>query len=84
VKERIAQLKLKDFAFEACPPVFWNAFGEQGHAVRTTVSEIGPLLLSRAIEAAAKSTARAIGSGLGREIVRGVLGSLMGGGKRRR
>ena len=47
VKERIAQLKFKDFAFEACPAVFWDAFGEQGHPLRTTVSEIGPLLLSR-------------------------------------
>ena len=47
VKERIAQLKLEDFAFEACPAVFWDAFGEQGHPVRMTVSELGPLLLSR-------------------------------------
>jgi hypothetical protein len=47
VKERIAQLELEDFAFEGCPAVFWDAFGEQGHPVRTTVSEIGPLLLSR-------------------------------------
>jgi DNA helicase HerA-like ATPase len=47
IKERIAQLKLKDFEFEACPVVFWDAFGEQGHPMRTTVSEIGPLLLAR-------------------------------------
>jgi DNA helicase HerA-like ATPase len=47
VKERIAQLKLDDFVFEACPAVFWDAFGTQGHPVRMTVSELGPLLLSR-------------------------------------
>lgn len=32
------------------PTVFWDLFGEQGHPVRTTVSEIGPLLLSRMLE----------------------------------
>jgi DNA helicase HerA-like ATPase len=50
VKERIAKLKLKDVKFEAAPVVFWDAFGEQGHPVRTTVSEIGPLLLSRMLD----------------------------------
>ncbi|MCL6683415.1 helicase HerA-like domain-containing protein [Sphingomonas alba] len=33
--------------YEAFPVQFWDLFGEQGHAVRTTVSEMGPLLLSR-------------------------------------
>src|SRR5215213_759642 len=47
VKERLAQLKLKGFDFEASPVVFWDAFGEQGHPVRMAVSELGPLLLSR-------------------------------------
>src|SRR5688572_14869895 len=47
IKERIEQLKLKDIAFEPCPVVFWDAFGQQGHPVRTTVSEMGPLLLAR-------------------------------------
>jgi DNA helicase HerA-like ATPase len=47
IKERIDSLKLKNFAFEACPVVFWDAFGAQGHPVRATVSEMGPLLLSR-------------------------------------
>ena len=46
IKERIASLKL-DVAFEACPVVFWDAFGIQGHPVRTTISEMGPLLLAR-------------------------------------
>ncbi|MBM3358697.1 MAG: DUF853 family protein [Betaproteobacteria bacterium] len=47
VKERIEQLRIKDFACEACPVVFWDAYGAQGHPVRTAVSEMGPLLLSR-------------------------------------
>ena len=47
IKERIDQLKLKSFGFEACPVVLWDTFGEQGHPVRATISEMGPLLLSR-------------------------------------
>ena len=47
VKERIDSLKLKTMIFEACPVTFWDAFGTQGHPVRATVSEMGPLLLSR-------------------------------------
>jgi len=47
IKERIESLKLKDVVFEACPVVFWDAFGSQGHPVRTTISEMGPLLLAR-------------------------------------
>src|SRR5215470_14801433 len=46
IKERIEQLGLTDVTFEACPAVLWDAFGEQGHPVRATVSEMGPLLLS--------------------------------------
>ena len=46
IKERIESLKL-DVAFEACPVVFWDAFGTQGHPVRATISEMGPLLLAR-------------------------------------
>ena len=47
IKERVEQLKLVDFTNEACPVVFWDMYGKQGHPVRTTVSEMGPLLLSR-------------------------------------
>ncbi|KFE34961.1 helicase HerA-like domain-containing protein [Thioclava atlantica] len=36
-----------DLSYRAYPTVFWDMFGEQGHPVRTTVSEMGPLLLSR-------------------------------------
>lgn len=36
--------------YQAFPVVFWDLFGEQGHPVRTTVTEMGPLLLSRLME----------------------------------
>jgi DNA helicase HerA-like ATPase len=47
IAERIAMLKLGDFSFEGSPVAFWDVFGEQGHPVRATVSEMGPLLLAR-------------------------------------
>src|SRR5512143_2315814 len=47
VTERVSQLGLKDFTFEDYPATFWDVFGEQGHPVRTTISEMGPLLLGR-------------------------------------
>ena len=47
IKDRVEQLKLADFKNEACPVVFWDTFGKQGHPVRTTASEMGPLLLAR-------------------------------------
>src|SRR5437762_13212717 len=36
-----------DYEPDQFPVVFWDLFGEQGHPVRATVSEMGPLLLSR-------------------------------------
>jgi hypothetical protein len=50
VLERAKELKIVDFKGEACPVVFWDVFGEQGHPVRATVSEMGPLLLARLLE----------------------------------
>ncbi len=47
VLERAELLKLEGFTEEAYPVVFWDLFGEQGHPVRTTVSDMGPLLLAR-------------------------------------
>ncbi len=47
VIERVSKLGLKDFKYENYPVTFWDVFGEQGHPVRTTISEMGPLLLSR-------------------------------------
>ena len=45
--ERIKSLNIESIPFAASPVVFWDLFGQQGHPIRTTVSEIGPLLLSR-------------------------------------
>jgi uncharacterized protein len=45
--ERLKTLGLTDWKFSGCPVVFWDVFGKQGHPVRATVSEMGPLLLSR-------------------------------------
>ena len=47
IAERIKQLGLTDFSFTGCPVTFWDVFGEQGHPIRATVSEMGPLLFSR-------------------------------------
>ena len=47
VVERVKQLKLEGFRERACPVMFWDVFGEQGHPVRATVSEMGPLMLAR-------------------------------------
>ncbi len=47
IMERIEHLKLGEYPFEGSPVTFWDIFGEQGHPVRTTVSDMGPLLLSR-------------------------------------
>ena len=44
---RVAALGLGEVKFAGCPVVFWDVFGKQGHPVRATVSEMGPLLLSR-------------------------------------
>ena len=50
LKERIDLLKLEDFAFAACPAVFWDVFGARGHPARATVTGVGPLLLGRMLE----------------------------------
>ena len=47
VDERVATLGISPWAFESSPVMFWDVFGEQGHPLRTTVSEVGPLLLGR-------------------------------------
>ena len=47
LQARISQLGVEGFSFESFPVTFWDVFGEQGHPVRATVSELGPLLLAR-------------------------------------
>jgi DNA helicase HerA-like ATPase len=50
VLERTKQLKLNDYTPTGCPVTFWDVFGEKGHPVRATISEMGPLLLSRLLQ----------------------------------
>ncbi len=47
--KRSAQLGL-NYTAQQFPVVFWDLFGQQGHPVRTTISEMGPLLLSRLLQ----------------------------------
>ncbi len=49
VEVRVAELGLGagDFSTQACPVTLWDILGDQGHPVRTTLSEMGPLLLAR-------------------------------------
>jgi uncharacterized protein len=49
VTERVKQLGLTGFSYSAYPVVFWDVFGEQGHPLRSTISEMGPLLLGRVL-----------------------------------
>jgi DNA helicase HerA-like ATPase len=50
LKKRAKEIGLDDWSNTAYPTVFWDLFGEQGHPVRATVQEMGPLLLSRLLE----------------------------------
>ncbi len=47
---RAQKIGFDDYGYESFPVVFWDMFGEKGHPVRTTISEMGPLLLSRLME----------------------------------
>ncbi len=47
IKERVEKLQLDGYENRGFPVCFWDVFGEQGHPMRTTISEMGPLLLSR-------------------------------------
>ena len=45
--ERLTSCGVPSFQYKAFPTVFWDVYGEQGHPVRATIQEMGPLLLSR-------------------------------------
>jgi uncharacterized protein len=47
IKERIEKLGISDYSNSNFPVCFWDIYGEQGHPLRTTISEMGPLLLGR-------------------------------------
>ncbi len=47
---RAEKIGFDDYGYESFPVTFWDLFGDQGHPVRTTVAEMGPLLLARLME----------------------------------
>lgn len=49
-RKRVQTIGIEDFQYQAFPSVFWDLFGESGHPIRTTVTEMGPLILSRLLE----------------------------------
>jgi DNA helicase HerA-like ATPase len=49
-KERAEKLGLNDWQGDSFPVIYWDLFGQQGHPIRTTISEMGPLLLSNLLE----------------------------------
>jgi len=48
--ERIENIQINDFNFQPNPTVFWDIFARQGHPVRATISDLGPLLISHMLE----------------------------------
>ncbi len=50
ILERAKLLDIAKLDFQAFPTTFWDVFGEQGHPVRSTISEMGPMLLSRLLQ----------------------------------
>ena len=50
IDERLAKIPLPDYRQQPCPTVLWDLDGQNGHPVRTTISEMGPLLLSNLLE----------------------------------
>lgn len=47
---RAAELGMSDWSYHDNPAIFWDLFGEQGHPIRTTITEMGPLLLARLMD----------------------------------
>ena len=50
IDERVKLLGIDDYQFRAVPTVFWDMFGKNGHYIRTTISDMGPLILSSLLE----------------------------------
>lgn len=50
LESRAAELGMTDYAYADNPAVFWDLYGQQGHPIRTTISEMGPLLLARLLD----------------------------------
>lgn len=50
IQSRAGRAGMQAWTPQACPTVFWDVFGRRGHPLRATVSDLGPLLLSRLLE----------------------------------
>jgi DNA helicase HerA-like ATPase len=50
IRQRVAEIGIEGYANEASPVLFWDLFGQAGHPMRATVSEIGPSLLGRILD----------------------------------
>lgn len=50
IDARVKKLGLDDYQFRAVPTVFWDVFGVKGHNIRTTISDMGPLLLTSLLD----------------------------------
>ena len=50
IQQRVAEIGIEGYVQQPNPVVFWDLWGQKGHPIRTTVSEMGPLLLSRILE----------------------------------
>ena len=51
VDDRLTMMGLKEgFDYSGCPVTLWDVFGEQGHPLRATISEMGPLMLARVLQ----------------------------------
>ena len=50
IAERVSKLGVENFQYGGYPTVFWDLYGQQGHPVRTTISDMGPLLMSRLLK----------------------------------
>lgn len=50
LEKRASDIGLEDYTYQDFPAIFWDLFGDQGHPIRTTISDMGPLLLSRLMD----------------------------------
>ena len=50
IEARVKQLEIKDYAARPCPVIYWDLYGTNGHPIRATVSDMGPLLLANLLE----------------------------------
>lgn len=50
IDERIEKIGIEGYELQGSPVIFWDLYGEKGHPIRTTISDMGPLLLSRLLD----------------------------------